>query len=623
MTYRLLFINILMSMLCCFYSSTVTMGANPMGMDFDLESLEEANRAIEEYVASLSPEEQADFNRQVEEMAQMFSDIENMSEDEFEKLLGEIFANEPMAESNPFEISLPEEQEVVEVVLTADEKRKVETAVKIIDDIINQTNLFIVIVNSSPELPNRITRWATKGDIANWQNEADWDKFKKELEVFVQTLYKTLEQDLATKKYKYILDVIADEGLYNNLIQLQTELNSLVPTINIPEFNVQKLSTESRTAIKSILNKYTEALYLLAIPQAIDKIFQKYGPEAEKIRAAEEAATRQALETQKRGRTPAAKTEAGIESEMGYGYEPSYYGGDYGYSPYDYGSYGGDYGYSPDYGYGGYDSGYETGASRGGRGGGGGEEGRGAAGGGEGKEAETEEGKDKKRKKGKEPAKFALNYKIERAIADIKSGISDIVAAMTPAEEEEAEERTATPPTPTSLGDIAATIDKPDIDILFAGSILPMVDKKLTTIDEAIKKISGEKLNADDLAHYQQEVQNAFPKNNEKLKNLRDQIDKFELPKTEEEKEAIKKPGSTKINVAGLPDEKKWAYFAEGTLISNDENDKLKEQIGTPTSLFEIKGKIDTLFKDIEKFATKRAAPVKPEPVKEAVEVAE
>ncbi len=67
------------------------MGMDPM--DFESE-LEEANKAIEEYIGSLSPEEQAEFNKQVDEMSQMF---ENMNEDEFEKFLGEMFAEEPLA----------------------------------------------------------------------------------------------------------------------------------------------------------------------------------------------------------------------------------------------------------------------------------------------------------------------------------------------------------------------------------------------------------------------------------------------------------------------------------------------------------------------------------------------
>jgi len=147
MTYRAMFFNILISMLCCFYSPTIIAGQNMMGMNqMDFESeLEEANRAIEEYIASLPPAEQETFNQSVADMAAM---LENMSEEEFEKFLGEMFAEDEMMEPNPFEISQPEAQEVVEVTLSVDDKKKVETAVKVTNDIINQTNLFMVIITA-------------------------------------------------------------------------------------------------------------------------------------------------------------------------------------------------------------------------------------------------------------------------------------------------------------------------------------------------------------------------------------------------------------------------------------------------------------------------------------------
>src|SRR6266404_4502099 len=291
MTYRRIFLHIMISVLCCIHCPIIIAAAAPNKMnmsqmqDFERE-LEEANKAIEEYIGSLSPEEQAEFNKQVDEMSRMF---ENMNEDEFEKFLGEMFAEEPMTEPNPFqEIQPVAASEIVEVALSAEDKKKVETALKVLDDIIKQSNLFMVLMGSSPELPNRITRWGAKGDISNWQAETNWDKFKLELEGFIQKLYKSQEQDLS-KQYKYLLNLIADEALYNNLIQLQTSLNSLVPTINLPEFGIQKLSTQSRKVIKDILAKYTESFYLLTIPKSLDDLFEKYAPEAEKIKAAEEA----------------------------------------------------------------------------------------------------------------------------------------------------------------------------------------------------------------------------------------------------------------------------------------------------------------------------------------------
>ncbi|HLC06903.1 MAG TPA: hypothetical protein VJJ26_01820 [Candidatus Babeliales bacterium] len=577
--------------------------------DFEKE-LAEANKAIEEYVASLPPAEQAAFNQQVEEMSQMF---ENMSEDEFEKFLGEMFADEPMMmEPNPFDIAQPiAQEEVVEVVLSAEDKKKVETALAILDDIITQSNLFMVIVNSSADLPNRINLWAKKGDITNWQNGSDWEVFKKELEIFIQKLYRAEEQDLTTKKYKYLLELIADEALYNNLIQLQKELKTLVPAINIPEFNIQKLSAQSKKAIKNILAKYTESFYLLTIPKALDTLFEKYAPEEEKIRAAEESATQRALEASRMTRTPAAHTEAGTEYEAGYG---DYYGGygypDYGYSDYGYGSpY--DHGYTPDYGS--YGSDYGTGAGRGGSGGG--KSGGGATGGGAGKtegEKDSEETKETKDKKGKSRAEqFIPNYEVERAIADIKSNLEAIKAAFSDKEDN-----------PTKLADLAKYIKEDDsVDVILAGATLPTtVDKGISTIIKSLKKINDKKLNADDLAHYQKEINKFFDANKKELEGLRDSINTFEAP-TKEEKEAAaayakKRPGaeqSKKTDIATLSKEKQWAYFGGGDDLL-DEDNKLRKDITSKVSLFDIRNNIKKLFEDVKSFTTKKAPVAKKEP---------
>jgi hypothetical protein len=423
MTYRTLFFQILITLFCSIFPLTTVTGHRqtpPQMQDMEKE-LAEANKAIEEYVASLPAEEQAEFNRQVEEMSQMF---ENMSDEDFDKFLGEMFNEEQMPQPDFYEMPQPSmQEEVVEApLLTSDQLKKAETAIAILNDIIKQSNLFVVIINSSPELPNRINQWGKKGQISDWQEGMEWNTLKVDLEAFVQKLYKAQEQDLTTKKYKFLFDLMADEALYNNIVQLRTSLNTLLPTINIPEFGIQKLSTQSKTAIKDILKKYTESLYLLGLPKALDMLFEKYDPQAKKIREAEEAATKRALEASKGQRSPAEATEAGMEPEAGYDFGGGYGGydyGDYGYG----GGYGSDYGYGGgygDYGYGGGD--YGQGASTGGStGGGGGRAGGGSAGGGAEKSAEEK----KEEEKGK-PFGFVPNTEITELIGKIKTNLDDI-----------------------------------------------------------------------------------------------------------------------------------------------------------------------------------------------------
>jgi hypothetical protein len=601
-----------MSILFCCYSPTTIAAQKMMNtqqmQDFERE-LEEANRAIEEYVSSLSPAEQAEFNRQVEEMSRMF---ENMSEDEFEKFLGEMFADEPMTEPNPFTEVQPVAQETVEVTpLSAEDKKKAETALKVLDDIIKQSNLFMVLVNSSPELPNRITRWGTRNVISNWQSGTKWDGFKLELESLIQKLYKAEEQDLS-KKYKYLLELIADESLYNNLIQLQTSLNKLVPTINLPEFGIQKLSDQSKNAIKEILNKYTESFYLLGIPKALDTLFEKYAPEAEKIRSAEEAANKRAAESARGVRTPATAETVGVGPEnfgydYGYGY-PQYYGGEY--NPYgDYGQYGGgypsEYGYSPEGGAG-------AGAGKGGAGGGGG----GSGGGGKGGKENKEDDKDKGQKT--EPAKFMPNPEIEEALGAMKTDLAGIKDALV---DEEGK--------PTKLEKLTKTIDsKEDNDLdIFAGSTLAnAVDKKLDAVAKSFETIDQKKLNAADLSHYQREVQKAFDKNKKELEMLRDALkvfgDKEDIKKAQDAAKKSNLPKDEKIfpstDIANLSGTKKWAFFgAEKTELPAENTENLENTIGKPVSLLEVKKKLDKLFVDIKKFMAKKSEiPVAPTPKK-------
>ena len=93
MTYRALLFNTLVALFFGVHSSTVVAGQRQMPMQMqDMEKeMMEANKAIEEYIASLPPAEQAEFNRQVEEFSQMF---ENMDDEEFEKFLGEMFTED-------------------------------------------------------------------------------------------------------------------------------------------------------------------------------------------------------------------------------------------------------------------------------------------------------------------------------------------------------------------------------------------------------------------------------------------------------------------------------------------------------------------------------------------------
>jgi len=600
MTYRTLFFSLLIAIFSCLPVPHIIGGFNQMGMgqqeDF-MKELEEANRAIEEWLSTLSPEEQADFNKRVEDAARMF---ENMSDDEFQKFVNDMFADEPMEEPNPFaEVATQPIEEAPQIVLSDEDKKKAETALAILDDIIKQSDLFMVIINSSADAPGSINRWGEKGDISNWQPEADWNSFKQELESFINKLYRAEEQNITTKKYKYLLELIADEGLYNNLIQLQTELKKLLPIINIPEFSVQKLSPEIKDALKAIMNKYTEGFYLLNIPAALDALFEKYAPEEEKIRLAEEAATKRATEAARAVRAPAGYTEAGVEPYEDYGeYGYSDYGaGDYGYDTYG-GGYGGggygDYGYGSPYG--GSDYGYGSGFGGGGRSGGGRMGGGDMDGGGRGEPEEKLTDKEKKDKKKKKSEEFTVNFEAERILGDMKGKFEDIKEAMKEDEEH-----------PNKLAHLTSHIKDEDVDVILAGSVLPTIEKKLELIHEDLKKITSKHLDSNTLAHYQKEVDKLFDSYKKIVTSLNEAIDTFvTAEKMKELQKVFKKEDIKQKDISELSAAKQWAYFGESADALGDEDAELKEKVGKPVSLFDIKKKIDELLETKEKFKGKR-----------------
>jgi len=268
----------------------------------DLEKLEkelqETSKAVDEYVATLSSEEQAEFNKAVEEVTEM---IEDMSEEEFSQFLGEAFGKEPPLEE-------PIEKEVIKVekistpepILTKKEKNKQAQAVSLIDAIITHTNSFIVKMVSSPDLSSKIETWGREGILKEWPTTLKWEDFKLQLESLSQKLYRIKDIDPQTKKYKYVDDLIKDEALYNNLLQLKRQITKYEPNIEIPEFGLEKLSTESKQSTQKIASSYAEALYKLKVPQALEKIFEKYEPTAKKLRAEEEAAEKKAAGQAKR-----------------------------------------------------------------------------------------------------------------------------------------------------------------------------------------------------------------------------------------------------------------------------------------------------------------------------------
>lgn len=304
-------------------------GGFPTFSEQELKELEEFNKFIEQQVANeLTPEQQAQFYKEVDELTQMFS---TMNPEELDKFMGDFFADQtpppPPVPSVAQSFAKVEEVEVPK--LSGEQKQKIATILMVLDDIIKQSHMFLLQVSISSNFPTRIEKWGKNNLIPHWQPNLTWNAFKLAIELFINKLILAKEQDPKTKAYKYLLGIIEDESLFNSLAQLQTSLNVYVPQIEVPEI-AEKLSTPSKEALQNTCNKLAESLYVLNLPKAFDELFLKFEPEAIKLREAEEMAAARALEESRYPGAPGYVVQAGVEPIEGYGGGYS----DYGYNPY-------------------------------------------------------------------------------------------------------------------------------------------------------------------------------------------------------------------------------------------------------------------------------------------------
>lgn len=323
----------------------------------ELEALEKelarAAQEIDQYVASLSPEEQEQFHQAVKEVESM---LENMSEDEFNQMLNQMF-QEPDQQATltqPDTLTPPKVAEpvITKPALTVDEARKQDTALQLLENLTRYTNSFMVKTQAVSEIPGSVDRWALQGRIAHWPAATTWSNFEKQIELLNQRLYLLLDKDEASNKFRYLLDLVADEKTFTVLFELEKKLAQNEPIIETPSFGSAKMNTATKNALKNVVSAYSTAFYAQNIIKAIDTIIEKYGPIAKKLQDDEtqraERAKQEAAKPIPMGRTALAGRGEQADSSSfggspdfggGYagGYNPGYYGGGSDYYP-NYGS---------------------------------------------------------------------------------------------------------------------------------------------------------------------------------------------------------------------------------------------------------------------------------------------
>lgn len=313
----------------------IAMKAGPQGLQQelspeDLKLLEEIGREVDNYVNKLPtraelraqglPESEvlkAETKEKFQEEVERYS---KMSEEqllaEMEKALAEAAATapQPAQQELPLAPVIKEEpvrsEPIIERPKVSSDKQ--QAALALIDGLLTSISNFLRKAQMMVELPGKIQSWTKEGKLRGWPANLGWNNLKGQIEELEIKLNKIKDRDPKTQQYKYLEDLIKDEGLYNNLMKVKDSLQRTEPKIILSPFGLEKMTSESRQATRSVLLSLHEAVSILAIPLALDRIIEKYEPTAKKIKESEEAAQKRALEESRKGRAQGGTTIGGI-----------------------------------------------------------------------------------------------------------------------------------------------------------------------------------------------------------------------------------------------------------------------------------------------------------------------
>lgn len=287
----------------------------------DLKMLDEIGKEVERYVNALPteaqlraqgvPEEEIKKRETKEKFDAEVKRYSEMSEkqllEEMEKVFSEAASQVPQQpqpeteKPNYTPTVQPETTKPVEKPIVPSDKQL--AALKLIDGVLISINNFMNKAQIMVELPGKIPTWVKEGKLRNWPAGLTWNNFSGQIEELQAKLNKIKDRDPRSGTFKYLDDFIKDESLINNLAKTRDSLTRNEPKIELSSL-IDKMTTESRTAVRSVLLALYEATSILAIPAALDKIIEKYDPTAKKIKESEEAAQKRALEESRRGRYP-------------------------------------------------------------------------------------------------------------------------------------------------------------------------------------------------------------------------------------------------------------------------------------------------------------------------------
>ena len=324
-------IGLVISFLFCLAGPILTVHAQDMQFsDEDIKFLEEAQKEVTKYVENLPSEaelraqglsdEQIKSKETKEKFQREVDRLSKMSEEdlikEIEKAIGDVNAAQTPPQPGGQEetlLTMPaQEVTIAEPAKPIIPSNKQQQALHLIDSTLISINNFLCKAQMMVELPNKITSWSKTGKLRSWPSTLNWGTLKTQIDGLVAKLTKLKDKDPKSNNYKYLDDFIKDEALQNNLTKVKDSLIKNEPRVELGSFGIDKMTSASRQATRSVLLTLHEAISALAIPIALDKIFEKYEPTAKKIKESEETAQKRALEQSRQSRTAGSSTYAGV-----------------------------------------------------------------------------------------------------------------------------------------------------------------------------------------------------------------------------------------------------------------------------------------------------------------------
>ena len=311
--------------LCMFLTSCLPAMSPQMMMPTE-EELAKMNQEIEAFRASMTQEQRDEFDKQVEELANVMKD---MPEEELNKFIETVFNEgsiEPIPQPAPAPVAPVKETKPEEPLYKPStvSTKTIGSTKSMIGAILSHTESFLRKASLIPDLYGPINAWVPVAILADKKDLA-WQELKQDIERLISSLKVALATDPATGHYYYLTSLIENDALYQNIIRLHDALVRNEPSVQVTAFGLGDLTKESRKATEAVLSAFAQAISAQQMIIEIQKLFSAFEPQAKKVMEQEESARKRAIEESKKIPTQSAMRSGGTlvdDYSSSTGYKP-------------------------------------------------------------------------------------------------------------------------------------------------------------------------------------------------------------------------------------------------------------------------------------------------------------